>query len=58
MHIVATLGAFRMKSEELEKKLTMKHSSPDSCTKSDMMDMEIHFEVLDDEITNDPLSAV
>lgn len=55
MHIVATLGAFRMKSEELEKKLTMKHSWPDSCTKSDMMDMEMHSEVLDDEITNDPL---
>ena len=55
MHTVATLGAFRMKSVEVEEKFTMKHSRPGSSTESDTMEMEMHSEVLLSDISTDPL---
>ena len=55
MHMVATLGAFRIKSEELEEKLTMKHSRSRSRSESDTMDMETQSEVFDCDIVSDPL---
>ena len=55
MQIVATLGAFRMKSDEVVENSTIKHSIPGSATESDIMGMEMHLEVLASEIIKDPL---
>lgn len=58
MHMVATLGAFRMKSEEVEVKLTIKHSRSGSLSESDTMDMETHSEVFDCDRVSNPLRAI
>ena len=55
MQIVATLGVFRMKSDEVVENSTIKHSIPCSATESDTIGMEIHSEVLASDITSDPL---
>ena len=55
MQIVATLGAFRMKSDEVVENSTIKHSIPCSARESDTIGMEIHSEVLASDITRDPL---
>ena len=55
MQTVATLGAFRIKSDEVEEKFTMKHSRSGSSTESDTMEIEMHSEVLLSDISNDPL---
>ena len=57
MQMVATLGAFRLKSAEFEVKFTMRHSISGSSTESDTMEMEIHSEVLVSDIVNDPLCS-
>lgn len=57
MQTVATLGAFRVKSDEDEEKLTIKHSISASSSESNIMEMEMHSKVLDAEMVNDPLWA-
>ena len=56
MQTVATLGDWRVKSEEEEEKLTRKHSSPSS-TESVTIETETHWEVCDSDISTDPLTA-
>ena len=53
MQTVAMLGDLRLKSEDVDVKLTMKHSNPGSTTESDATETEIHSEESD--IVNDPL---
>ena len=55
MQIVATLGVFRMKSDEVVENSTIKHSIPGSATESDTIGMEMHSEVLVSDIRKDPL---
>ena len=55
MQIVATLGAFRIKSDEVVENSTIKHSIPCSATESDTMGIEMHSEVLVSDIMKDPL---
>lgn len=56
MQIVATLGDFRMKSEEDEEKLRRKHSSP-STSESGTMETDTHCEVSVSDISTDPLTV-
>ena len=54
MQMVATLGP-RMKSEEVEEKLIMKHSMSGSSSASGMIEMDTQPVVLDSEIVSVPL---
>ena len=54
MHMVATL-VVRLKSGEVEEKLTMKHSISGSSRASDMMGMDIQSVEFISEIVSDPL---
>ena len=55
MQIVATLGALRMKPDEVVENSTIKHSIPCSATESDTIGMEMHSEVLVSDTIKDPL---
>lgn len=55
MQTVATLGTFRIKSDEVVENSTIKHSIPCSATESDTMGMVMHSDVLSSDITRDPL---
>ena len=57
MHIVATLGALRKKSDEVVENSTIKHSIPCSATESDTIGMEMHSEILVSDSMMNPLMS-